>query len=44
MRGLGELALRDVTGRMVAHPCNATGPFTSLPDVGSRPMKLHAGS
>ena len=42
--GLGEFSLRDITGRMVDHPCKATGPLMSLLVVGSRPMKLHAGS
>ena len=44
VRGLGVFSLRDVTGRMVDHPWRATGPLISLPVVGSRPMKLHAGS
>ena len=44
MRGLGESAFCDVTGRMVDHPCKATGPLISLPVAGSRPMKLHEGS
>ena len=31
-------------GRMVDHPCSATGPFISLPVRGLRPMRLQAGS
>ena len=34
----------DVTGRMVFHPFRATGPAMSFPEMGSRPMKLQAGS
>ena len=33
-----------VTGRMVDHPRRATGPTISFPEVGSRPIKLQAGS
>ena len=43
MRGLGEFALKDVTGRMVYHSWRATGPSITFPE-GSCPMKLHAGS
>ena len=32
------------TGRMVFHPLRATRPLISFPDIGSCPMKLHAGS
>ena len=38
------MSVRDVAGRMVDHPCNATGPFISFPVSGFLPIKLHAGS
>ena len=42
--GLGDVSLSVVMGRMVDHPCRATGPFISFPVRGLRPIRLQAGS
>lgn len=42
--GLPGLALDADTGRMMFQPCSATGPRTSDPEEGSRPIKPQAGS
>ena len=42
--GLGDESLSVVMGRMVDHPCRATGPLISFPVRGLRPIRLQAGS
>ena len=38
------MSLSAVMGRMVDHPCRATGPFISFPVRGLCPIRLQAGS